>query len=105
MELEVDNKEQRRSKTEDKEATGPKQAKATQNENDVQCRLHLILHFTVINQVICVYFTHYIRRIHTVYKQTNAADIATAHKLFHSTTMHYFSMALLPTQIHGVNSE
>jgi hypothetical protein len=60
MELEGDNKEQRRLKTEDREATCPKQAKATQNKNNnFQCRRHLILHF------ICVYFTLYIPRIHT----------------------------------------
>jgi len=40
-----------------------------------------------------------------VYKQINVVDTATAHKLFYSTTMHYFSMALLPNQIQGDNSE
>jgi hypothetical protein len=40
----------------------PKQHRTKYNS---QRRHHLILHFTVNNHIICVYFTHYIWRIHT----------------------------------------
>jgi hypothetical protein len=53
---------------------------------------------------VCLFYTLYAKNSH-VYKQINVVDTATAHKLFYSTTMHYFSMALLPHQIQGANSE
>jgi hypothetical protein len=53
---------------------------------------------------LCLFYTLYFKNSE-VYKQINVDDTTTAHKLFYSTTMQYFSMALLPNQIQGSNSE
>ena len=95
MELEGDNKEQRSHMSK----TGQSNTEQEQ-QLSMQTSLNTAFHCN-----LCLFYKLYSKNSHVYKWIINMADNDTAHKLFYSTTMQYFSMALLPHQIQSANSE
>jgi hypothetical protein len=84
MELEGDNKEQRRSKTEDREATGQSNTEQEQ-QLSMPTPPNTAFHRNQ-SRNLCLFYTLYLKNSH-IYKQMSMVDTDTAHKLFYSITM------------------